>query len=339
MDVTLRDVARRAAVSTSTVSRVLNDYPHVGEAARAAVKQAAEELGYPLGNLRRASAPARAVLLSGGSGWSGHPRAGYAGQIGTREFQQRVLDGAQPVLEAHGLAARLGAIGKGLDDIRRYAEDPGVAGMIFMGGDHDRDFLRDLQRAGLPFVAAGGHALPLHVNCVMADIARGLEGAVAHLVAAGRRTIGLVNGGPFTTTSEEKFKGFRLALSLHDLAFSPDHVEAGDFTPEVGYERTRELLARLPALDAIVYADDFLAMGGLRALKERGRRVPDDVAAIGFHDYEITRFTDPPLTSVGFDMRAIGALAARRLCLLLAEPDEQPWLTLVPTTLIVRESA
>jgi DNA-binding LacI/PurR family transcriptional regulator len=173
----------------------------------------------------------------------------------------------------------------------------------------------------------------------MADYAGGAVQAVNHLIARGRRRIGLVNGPSTTTSSEEKHRGFRLALSLHDMLPAPlQTVVCEDFSSECGYAQTRQLLSRMPALDAIVYASDGIAMGGLRALRENDRRVPDDIAVTGFYDYELARFTDPPLTTVHIDLDVMGAIAGRRLCMLLEEPDSQAWCVTVPTSLVVRGS-
>jgi DNA-binding LacI/PurR family transcriptional regulator len=221
-----------------------------------------------------------------------------------------------------------------------YMDEPGLTGLILLGGILDQNFIRGLQELGLPFVIAGAHVKPLQANCVMADIIDGMQQAVNHLVATGRRQITLVNGPKTTTTSTEKYYGFRLALSLHDLPFSPEQVSTGegDFKAESGYTQTLNILAQKPNLDAIIYADDAMAIGGLHALKENGRCVPEDVAVIGFHDYDLTRFTDPPLASVHFDMAMVGRLAARRLCTLINKPDHDPWLILVPMSLKIRKS-
>jgi DNA-binding LacI/PurR family transcriptional regulator len=159
------------------------------------------------------------------------------------------------------------------------------------------------------------------------------------LFQRGCRKIGLINGPETTATSLEKLNGLRLGLALHNLLFEDCQVVAGDFFAESGFACTRSLLERCPNLDAILYADDRMAMGGLSALKELGKRVPQDVAVTSYGDYELSRFTDPPLTTIRYDMHAMGVVAARRLTMLLTEPDAYPWHVVVPTTLVVRQSA
>ena len=332
--VTLRDIARLAQVSVATVSRVLNNQPYVDDVTREAVRRAAEELEYPLKNLRRPlQTTQKVVLLNREQSLPASRDINILGGI-----DRLMALGAQSFLEEQCTATSVRRSHMRPDEAWEYANDPDVSGLILLGGVHDHGFVRALQTAGLPFVVAGAHLRPLEVNCVMANYIQGMEQAVAHLVERGRRRIGLVNGPPTTNTSEEKYKGLRLALSLHGLPFAPEQVVAGDFLSEAGHAKTLELLARTPDLDAIIYCDDVAAVGGLSALKERGRRVPDDVAVIGFHDYDIARFTDPPLTSVHFDMRLMGVMAARRLCMMMDDSDDQNWFMLVPTSLMVRGS-
>jgi DNA-binding LacI/PurR family transcriptional regulator len=336
MSITLRDIARRAHVSTSTVSRVLNDYPHVSEGTREAVIQVAHELGYAMDNLRHPAEDSRtALLLIRDTHWQAKQ------DIRSVDVDGIIAFGAQSVLSRHGMTTRIQATRMERGDGRQFTNDPTVTGLIAASGVVDHDFVRELQAAGVPFVIAGSHVRPLGVNCVMADYEDGTDQAVRHLVEAGHRRIGLVNGPSTTTSSAEKLKGFRLGLSLYGMAPSPSQILACEaFTSESGYTQTLQLLAQAPDLDGIVYASDGLAMGGLYALKEGGRRVPDDVAVTGFYDYELARFTDPPLTTVHIDLHRMGAIAARRLLMMLQDPeDDQAWCVVVPTSLVVRDSA
>ncbi|HEY65530.1 MAG TPA: LacI family transcriptional regulator [Caldilineae bacterium] len=336
MRVTLRDIARRACVSTSTVSRVLNGYPYVSEATRAAVWQAAQDLGYPLNALRRPRRATRTVLLLTYYRVVPHDEPDMYPVSG--HLERMISSGAQSVFESHGIATRIQRTDMQAKEARQYADDPAVTGLILMGGIVDRDFVQNLQALGVSFVVAGAHVQPLRVDCVMADVFRGMEQVVTHLIERGRKRIGLVNGPPTTTTSEEKYKGFRLTLCEHRLPFSPEQVVSADFKPEAGYEQTLRLLAQVQDLDAIVYAHDAMALGGLCAIRESGYRVPADIAITGFHNEEIARFTDPPLTSVHFDARMLGVIAARRLCMMIEEPDGENWHILLPTSLVVRGS-
>ena len=334
MAVTLRDIAHKAHVSASTVSRALRDHPHVSEATRKLVAQVAEEMGYTMDSLRRPSKEARCVLLLI------HDASWQAKQdIRSVDVEGLIAFGAQSILEERGVSTRIQAARLDKGEVRQYVDDPGLAGLVIASGVVEQDFIRALQAAGLPFVVAGSHVRPLRVNCVMADYMRGTQQAVDHLVSTGCRRIGLVNAPPTSTSSAEKHHGFVLALSLHGICPSPSQIVAcDDFQSESGYVKTHQFLAQQHDLDAIVYASDSLLLGGLRAIKESGRRVPADVAVTGFYDFEVSRFADPPLTTVRVDLQTMGAIAAHRLCMMLEQPDDQAWCAVVPTSLVVRES-
>lgn len=332
--VTLRDIAEYANVSTSTVSRALNNFRYVDEKTRAAIQQAVEELDYPLNNLRSNSRSQRTVVLLSRGDFSQENSDVSFG----RNFEQLVSEGARSVLNASGIQLEIRRNYMTKDDAQGVIDDVEAGGLILLSGLLDPEFALALQEAGIPFVVAGSHVKPLQTNCVMTDIVDGMEQAVNHLVARGRRRIGLVNTSTKTPTSIEKLKGLQLALQKHNLPFVPgDVIASTQYDLAAGYRQTLDLIAR-GEFDAIIFGHDVMAMGGLRALGERGYHVPDDIAVIGFLDYEIARFTNPPLTTIRWDMPLIGTIAARRLRMMMDEPDDQNWGIVVPTELVVRES-
>lgn len=332
---TVREIAQRAHVSIATVSRVLNNSPRVSEDTRLAVMRAAQELGYPIEKLRAAPQVSRSVLVLTRE-QNVHDTLPHQQAAG--EFERRVWVGVHSALEKQGIAARLQRSSVSIQEAKQHARDIGVSGLVLLGGVRDERFVAELQNLGIPFVIAGAHLRPMEVNCVMADVGQGIRQVMEHLIERGRRRIAFVNGPATTTTSAEKHDAYRLMLCTNNLPFDPDRVTASEFTAESGYQQTRQLLERCPDSDAIVFADDVIAFGGLRAIRERGLRIPEDVAVTGFGDYELSGYTDPPLTSVRFDMYMMGVIAARRLCMLFDGADDYPWLIRVPTTLIRRAS-
>ena len=332
---TVRDVARRAGVSPATVSRVLNNNPSVNEATRYSVLQAAQELAYPTDNLRPTGPAARSVLVLSREDARSPAKNDVTGML---EFERAVWGGVHSVLEQHDIATRLQQTRMQPDEARRYAADPGVSGVIVLGGVVNHTFAEQLIEAGVPFVVAGAHQHPLQLNVVMADVFNGAYAAMQHLLERGRRRIGLINGPVTTSTSIEKLQAYRLALSEAGLPYEDTYVLNSEFLAEAGHQATEHLLAQAPQLDAIFYGEDTIALGGLRALKEAGRSVPGDIAMLGFGDYDLASYTDPQLTSVHFDMRQLGRIAAQRLAMLLEELDEDPWLVRVPCTLVERAS-
>ncbi|NLF77796.1 MAG: LacI family transcriptional regulator [Chloroflexi bacterium] len=322
-------------MSIATVSRALNGHHRVSEETRLIVLQAAHDLGYSPPRLCHTPQLSRSVLVltreEAAATEDSTPAAGG-------EFERRVWVAVHSYLVQRGIAARLQHSTVTPEEAQLHASDIGVSGLVLLGGVRERIFVQELLSVRIPFVIAGAHLRPMEVNCVMADVGDGTRQAMQHLVERGRRQIGFVNGPPTTTTSAEKMDAYRLSLIVHGLPFTSDRVVVSDFSAESGYRQTRRLLQQITGLDAVIFADDVIALGGMRAIREFGYSVPDDLAVIGFGDYELARFVSPTLTSVQFDMNMMGIIAARRLCMLFDTPDDYPWLIRVPTTLVVRGS-
>jgi DNA-binding LacI/PurR family transcriptional regulator len=337
---TVRQIAQQANVSASTVSRVLNDYPYVDETTRTSVLRTAEALGYTVKTATRMPQATKTILLLARTDDVMREAEIFA----SSGIEGSIHRAAQPILEQHGFTVRLQRTRMDPHEAELYASDPSVKGLIFMGGIVNRDLIVALQRVGLPFVVVGAHVYPLQVNCVIADYLDGMARIVDHLLTTGRRRIALVNGPCTTTSSEEKEKGFRLALARHapasrGIADESGSVNCGDFEAGSGYSITQQLIEHRADIEAIAYASDSMAIGGVSALRESGRRVPDDVAVTGFYDYDFARFTDPPLTTARVDFQAMGAIAARRLWTLMNEPDGQAWIIVTPCPLVIRASS
>jgi DNA-binding LacI/PurR family transcriptional regulator len=195
-----------------------------------------------------------------------------------------------------------------------YARGGRVDGVLLMSV-HAEDPLPDmLAEAGLPTVMLGRRSGEESVTYVDADNAGGARGAVAYLLDAGRSTIGAVSGPLDMYVAQCRLRGYREALESAGVAAEASLVvEGSDFTEESGRRATTDLLTRHPELDAVFAASDTLAAGALSALRAAGRRVPQDVAVIGFDDFHPARPTDPPLTTVRQPLQEIGRTMVRLL--------------------------
>jgi DNA-binding LacI/PurR family transcriptional regulator len=192
-----------------------------------------------------------------------------------------------------------------------------------------------VERSGVPTVYGGR---PLHGEptwYVDADNWGGARKATDYLIGLGRTRIAAITGLPDTEVSQARYRGYHDATATAGL--TPHAVEAGDFTVAGGAAAMTVLLDTHADLDAVFVANDNMAAGALRVLRERGRRVPDDVAVVGFDDLEIATRTDPPLTTVHQPVRALGAEMARMLTALLSGREPSP--LILPTRLVIRESA
>lgn len=335
MTVKLSDIAERSKVSVSTVSRVLNNHQHVNEEKRRAVLKVAEELGYDLP--RYALDPKKAPHVILVTMHERDPDSDPA-TAGWESFNHLVSRGAQPVLRRAGFSVSLYHPELPTDALHSLFKDGPLKGLLIIGGSVPSGLLDALNSRNVPFVIAGAHVDPSKGSSIMADILQGTRQVASHLVSLGRERIALINGPASTITSRLKADGWRLGLASHGMLSNEACHLGGEFSAKAGYDLTLNMLERSPDVDAVMYADDFMALGGLKALAEAGLRVPEDVAVVGFHDYPIATFTMPSLTTVGFDMVRMGSIAAHRLLHLLEGGDPSPWTLQLPTTLIVRRS-
>jgi LacI family transcriptional regulator len=193
--------------------------------------------------------------------------------------------------------------------------------------------------ARLPVVLMDRRIAGLPWDSVAVDVRAGAIAAVAHLVARGRRRIGLIAGPAGISTADEKLDGYWAGLREQGLAGDAELVAPGDYTEAGGYAAAMRLLERRPAPDALLAANNVSAIGMVKAVRARGLRVPDDVALIGFDDTVWTQLIEPALTVVAQPVGALGATAARLLLRRLAgEAPPEPQREELAPVLVVRAS-
>ena len=329
---TLEAVARRAGVSRATVSRVVNGSTSVAASIREAVNRAVEELGYVPNQAARSLVTQRTESI-----------ALILPETANRVFSDdlffpAIIRGVGGELEAADkqLVLMMAGSAKSHDRVERYAVAGHVDGVMF-ASMHGADPLPGtLVRLGIPVVCSGRPIGEASVPYVDVDHFGGVCSAVRHLVTAGRRRIATIAGPQDMVAGIDRLAGYRATLDESGLA---QHVAIGDFTRESGIAAMRSLLADDPALDAVFVASDMMAHGALLALKDAGRRVPSDVAVVGFDDFEISRYSEPPLTTVRQPIVEMGRTMARQLLGLINGEPHQADAVVLPTELVIRESA
>ncbi|WP_327002903.1 LacI family transcriptional regulator [Dactylosporangium sp. NBC_01737] len=327
---TLAEVAAQAGVSMTAASRVINNAPHVSRAKRDAVEKAIRELGYAPSRSARALATRRSGVVA--LAVSGDDPALFADP-----FFAHVIVGISAALEETDLHLLLclGASGRAQARFKGLLGTRAVDGVMLIALRGDDPLVHLVERFGLPTVYGGR---PLHGEpawYVDADNRGGARKATEHLIGLGRTRIAAITGLADTEVGQARHSGFRDAMAIAGL--TPHAVQAGNFTVAGGAEAMTALLDARADFDAVLVANDNMAAGALRVLRERGRRVPGDVAVVGFDDLEIATRTDPPLTTVHQPVRALGTEMARMLTALLSGAEPSP--LILPTRLVVRESA
>jgi DNA-binding LacI/PurR family transcriptional regulator len=340
----LEEVAARAGVSRATASRVVNGLATVDPKLRAKVEKAVDELGY-VPNLAARSLMTRrtdalALLVS-------EPDV----RVFSDPYFSGVVRGVSQEVNAAGLQLVLlmAQTPEDLHRVERFLKAAPVDGVLLISEHAADDPLPGiLARSGVPFVV-GGRPVQSDLPAAFVDCENFVGGKLAarHLLSIGRSVIGTVAAPQDMSAGIDRLAGFKQGLGR---SFRARRVESGDFTQRSGEAATERLLERVPDLDGLFAASDLMALGAIAALRKAGRRVPDDVAVVGFDDNEFALTTEPPLTTVrqspvlqGREMVRL-FLALHRPDLELAAEDGVPDVNgvdhlILPVTLVVRESA
>jgi LacI family transcriptional regulator len=323
MRVTIAEVARRARVSKTTVSRVLNNKGEVDAATAIRVREVIAATGY--------TPSARAVGLARG-------RAQTVGLLVpglTWPWMGEVLQGVSDVLEGRGYGLLLHTVNRGAESLEHFARHVSANafdGLLLVAPPDALPYVTGLHEDGLPMVMIDDRGHHPGFPSVATDNATGGATAATHLLALGRRRLAMVIGPAEFGCTRDRSAGFRSA------AGDVPTVE-GDFTREAGQAAVAELITSGVPFDGVFAHNDLMAVGVLDGLRAAGRGVPDDVAVVGFDDISIASHTRPALTTVRQPSREMGEAAAT---MLLANLTGEPMPTeplVLPTRLVIRESA
>jgi LacI family transcriptional regulator len=335
---TIRELARLSGVSVATVSRVLNDYEDVSDRTRERVLKIARELDYTPSAAARTLVRQRSelvgVILETGEG---HPDLQHP-------FFQEVLVGLKHRLGAGGYDLLLFATeipGNGSGDLSflRRARHHRVDGVVVMGVDPHNAEVQKLARSPVPCVAVDLDLVGRRTGHVISDNLEGARLAVRHLYQQGHERIAIVTGMLATRPGADRLLGYREELESLGLRYRADYVQEGDFYFKSGYRGMQQLLELDEPPTAVFAAGDVMAAGCVRAAEERGVRVPEDVALVGFDDVQIAGLMQPALTTVRQDKIGLGATAADSLLRMIEHEDAAPPVTTLPVELVVRDSS
>jgi DNA-binding LacI/PurR family transcriptional regulator len=331
---TLEQVAARAGVGRGTVSRVINGSPRVSEETRALVEAAVAELGYIPNRAARALAGNRtdAVALV-----VPEPEDRFFAE----PYFSEMVSGVGAALADTEMQLLLTLAGNDRErkTLAQYLAAHRVDGVLLVSM-HAGDPLPDLlEQLSIPVVISGRRSAGETLAAVDSDNFGGAREAVAHLAARGRRTVATIAGPLDVYGAERRLDGYRSAVAGAGLDTDPGLTAVADFTEQGGRLAMRALLEARPDLDAVFAASDVMASGARHVLRESGRRIPDDVALVGFDDSAVARHMDPALTSVRQPTEEMGRTMAGVLLQEIAQPSPERPQIVLPTELVVRDSS
>jgi len=327
----IQDIAQIAGVSKSTVSRALNDSPLVNAETRNAIQTIARQHEF------RPSATARSLSLRASRtvGFVNDAYSKGACHVSC-PFSLEIMGGI--AIGLHELGYDLLVIHVDPSDsdwAAQYMDTARVDGFILMTETGKRSQVDLLVSRRAPFIAWGASSGGYCTVC--GDDRTGGRMACERLLSLGRKRIGFLGGPRVEAEVQGRLLGYKDALKAAEKSFDPSLIAYGDYSERSGERAMEELLARQPDLDAVFSNSDVMAIAAMRVLKARGRRIPQDVAIVGYDDLSLASYVSPALTTISQKIPLAGTLLARDLVAFLEQGIVTH--TVVPVELIVRDSA
>lgn len=326
MPVTLKDVANRAGVSTSAVSRTFTDGASVSEKMRGKVEQAAADLGYSPNALASSLTTGRTKMIGLVSNNFHNPIFLQVFDLFTRKLQDV---GLRPLL------MNLSGEHDALTSVRRL-QQYSVDGVIVASSTLPPDFSRAFRDAGVPIVNSFGRfSTTPDVHVVGVDNSECGRMAARELVQRGYKTLAFMGGPEQATSTQDRFRGFSQELAKHPHV-SHRHSYATEYSFEAGRAEMQRLIAKGDVAEAYFCGDDVLSIGALSALADAGLKVPDDVGIIGFNDMEMSGWANINLTTIGQPIEQIIHASVELIVAMLDDPGRAPDIRLFPCELVER---
>jgi LacI family transcriptional regulator len=327
----LEQIAKLSGVSRSTVSRVVNNDPNVSVATREKVMQVVKRVNYTPNAAARGLAAGRTHVL-------GLVIPTGVASLFTDPYFPILIQGVSSACNAREYSVMLWLAEPEYErrQIRQIMYSGLVDGVIVSSMLLNDSLVQALSDGDLPFMLVGRHPTDTRASYVDADNIGGAREAVTHLLRLGRTRVATITGPHNVIAGADRLAGYLAALRDRGVVSDPNLIAEGDFTEAGGYRAMQQLLAYRP--EAVFAASDIMAFGALRALRESGLRVPDDVAVVGFDDLPQSARTEPPLTTVRQPTYRLGTTTVDSLLDLIEHPDSSPRRIVLPTELVVRAS-
>lgn len=327
---TIRDVARLAGVSISTVSHLLNGTARVSPGTRDKILKAMKQLNYYPDSRARKLAKGKANTVA--VVFLPNPGRSLADPI-YLDFISSIGD----EINAGGYNVLLYNPRSYDDQMQKVIElsrGKEVDGILLVGNTDPDPCIEYLLEHRFPFVVIGRAP---EAHWIYSDNLGGARQATQHLINLGHERICCIAGLLAMVGGHDRLQGYLQAMEDAKIDVKEAWIRSGDFTERGGYQAMQELLAT-GDFTAVYCAGDVMASGALRAIRERGLRVPEDIALVSFDNFSMAAYLNPPLTTVRQDTQGLGSKAARLLLEEISEPKEKPVQIMLPTELIVRKS-
>jgi len=304
--ITLKDIAKKAGLSVTQVSRALNGHEDVSDQTKQRVRAIANEMGY----IKNAVAHR---LVTGTSNQIAFVVQGFDNKVKEEEYNEfyAILNGIYQFGSEHKYETVLYIIKSSQQSYVQFFREKGIQNAVMYGFNYDDAKLLDLLETSYNIVCIDILVAAKNKGCVVVDNTHYSMLAVEALLRSGKSNIALITGNQHAMVSLEREAGYRIALQKQKIAINGDYVVDANFSQKVAFQKTLELLKKHPQLDGFFCISDYMALGCLEAIQSLGKVIPKDIAVIGFDDILVSRYTTPKLSTINQNNYSKGFEAAK----------------------------
>nr|WP_263327920.1 LacI family DNA-binding transcriptional regulator [Neobacillus sp. Marseille-Q6967] len=326
---TIRDVAAKAGVSTATVSRIINNKGQATPETVARVNAIIKELGYKPNVVARSLTSRKSNTIA------------LLVPTISNPFFPELARGAEDLANAYGLNIFLCNTDDERGKVTNYLQslkERYVDGIIINSLNLNNEDIEDLHSNGIPSITLDRAFATHEFSSITVKHREGARLATKHLIDVGCKRIGIIRGPEDDFTAVQRMWGYRDCVKDFDW-FNQSWIALGDFSVKSGYLCMKELFQRHPDIDGVFASNDLMAIGLLKAAHEWGRKVPDELAIVGFDGIDMTQYTYPPISTIRQPIYEMGKMAMEELIRLINEPNSDPSKVELDVDLILRESS
>lgn len=332
--VTIKDVAKKADVSPSTVSRVISDNPNISQATKDRVRAIMNKLNYHPNAIARS-------LVTKQTNTIGLVMSRPTDRAFANPFFSEIIQGISEFAKEKHYNLMISASKDykfEYEETLKLFKDGRVDGLILMSARVNDKLIDSLRNLNCPFVLIGRCPQFSDIPRVDNDNIKAAFEMTEFLIQKGAENIALLTGPAEYVVSRDRIAGYKKALKKYGISFRKDLIKNTDFSYDSGYETTEEFLKFIPELDYIFALDDLLAVSALNKIVDTGYKIPEDIGVVGFNDQSIARYVNPSLTTVRIPIQQMGHKAAKMLLRIINESNYRGEELIIPTEIISRQT-
>lgn len=318
MKVTIRDVAKKAGVSITTVSRALNHYTDISEETKNKIIKIAEEMNYFPNTAARtlSSKKAKKIALI----------LNELNIIRKSSIEMEILSGVYNFTRNNDIEFTLLFTTKEqqqLKSLEQTCYEQNIDGAIIQGLDVTDPYCVNIAESNIPAVLIDIASEGQNTGSASIDNAKASEEAVSYLIELGHKKIAYISGKKQASVAIERERGYTNALNKYDIPIRLEYIQYANFSEDIAYVLAKEFIKENPEVTAFFCASDLMAIGVMRAIQDLGYSVPEDYSVIGFDDAIISEYISPSLTTISQNMQQIGYASGNLLMKLIDSGDEK----------------